>query len=87
MANSSVHFPREVVARLDKAAKRLRVSRNRLIVRACEQYLEQADAEGSWPPDFFEPLPEAERRELEAARNEMEEAINSSRKSRKGPPF
>jgi len=87
MANSSVHFPETTLKRLDREAKRTRSSRNRLIVKACERYLDEAEVEGGWPPGFFDPLPEIEQRELAAAQNEMDEAIRVSRTSRKRPPF
>jgi hypothetical protein len=87
MANSSVHFPSEIIERLDRAARRKRVSRNRIIVVACEKYLDESEAEDGWPPDFFEPLPDEEREELMAAQREMEEAIEVGRTNRRGPPF
>lgn len=87
MANSSVHLSEQTLKRLDREAKRMRVSRNRVIVNACERYLAEAEAEGGWPPGFFDALPDAERRQLESARSEMGELIRVSRKSRDRSPF
>jgi predicted DNA-binding protein len=87
MANSSVHFPVEIIDRLDRAAKRKGTSRNRIIVAACEKYLDESESENRWPNDFFVPLPDDERKELKAAQQEIAEAIADARTNRKGPPF
>ena len=51
MPSTSVHIPIELLARLDRTAKRRRVSRNRLIVDACRSFVGAGHAE--WPEGFF----------------------------------
>lgn len=50
MANTSVHLPDDLLQRLDAAAARMGVSRNRLVVESCQRFL---DAEREWPAGFF----------------------------------
>lgn len=50
---TSVHLPKPLLEAVDRRARTLRISRNRLIVRALEREL----AEGSeWSDGFFEAL-------------------------------
>lgn len=51
MGSTSVHIPDDLLERLDGAAKRRRVSRNRLIVEACRTLVGEGRAK--WPADFF----------------------------------
>lgn len=87
MASTSVHLPADVLARLDRMARRARVSRNSLIVRACERLL--AEDTGDWPEGFFENahLSKAELRELNEGAQEMRESIEEGRRSRAAEPF
>lgn len=50
MASTSVHFPEAVVEGLDRLAKELGISRNRLIVDACRRVVSERDR---WPSGFF----------------------------------
>jgi len=66
---------------MDQIVKKKGVSRNRFIVQACEQALDN-DA-GQWPEDFFEP--DLSKEQLELLREgvaEMEEAIINIRRNR-----
>ena len=67
---------------MDRLAARERVSRNRLILRACEEYLERQG--GTWPAGFFEPASEDpdDIEELRAATEELEVAIQAGRRNR-----
>ena len=87
MANTSVHFPDDLLDRLDREAVRRRTSRNRLIVAACEQALAPSPAE--WPPDYFSDarFTRAQLRELRAGFKTWMSAIASSRRSGTRPPF
>lgn len=87
MANTSVHLPHDVAERLDHMARRVGLSRNSLIVRACELLLEE-DA-GSWPEGFFENdhLSTSELRELHESAAEMREMVEETRRSRSEAPF
>ncbi|HTG36504.1 MAG TPA: ribbon-helix-helix protein, CopG family [Thermoanaerobaculia bacterium] len=50
---TSIHIPKPLLEAVDRMARALRISRNRLIVRALEREL----AVGSeWSPGFFEQL-------------------------------
>lgn len=54
---TSVHLPKPLLDAVDRRAKALHVSRNRLIVRALERELRQREGEG-WSAAFFERLAE-----------------------------
>ena len=49
---TTVHIPAPLLAAVDRKARTLRVSRNKLIVRALER---EVDARG-WSPGFFDTL-------------------------------
>lgn len=78
MANSRVHFPDDLLRKLDHEAKRQGLSRNRLIVAACEK----AISAPVWPDRFFDPLPEAELKLLD----DPLEFVDSPRTSTKPEP-
>ena len=50
---TTVHIPAPLLAALDRRARSLHVSRNRLIVRAVERELTDKSA---WPEEFFTAL-------------------------------
>jgi hypothetical protein len=77
---TSVHIPKPLLVAVDRRARALKISRNRLIVQALEREL----AGGSdWSPGFFERLASPEP-ELQAAVAEMSKVIQRNRRS-KGP--
>jgi predicted transcriptional regulator len=76
--STSIHLPRGLLQELDRRAKELKLSRNRLIVRILEEGLQRRT---QWPPGFFERL-EAGRAHG-AAVDEMLQAIRASRRSKK----
>jgi len=86
MASTSVHLPRDLIASLDALAARRMVSRNRLIIEACEGLL-RADR-GEWPQGFFtrNDLSAADLRTLRAAGKQLEGVIRK-RRNRRGTPF
>ena len=49
--NFSVHFDPETVARLNAAVERVGLTRNRIIVRAVQEWLVKNEAE-EWPEDL-----------------------------------
>jgi hypothetical protein len=62
---TSVHIPKPLLAALDRRARRLKMSRNGLIVRAVHKELA---AETEWSPGFFDqltPLGEDDARALD----------------------
>ena len=87
MPSTSVHLPQDLVATLDALAARRRVSRNRLILEACEHLVRQ-DA-GEWPEGFFanDDLSAADLRELRAAGRALEAATRRQPRNRRRSPF
>jgi predicted transcriptional regulator len=76
---TSVHIPRLLLVAVDRRARALKISRNRLIVQA----LEREVTEGSnWSPDFFARL-KATEAGVEDAADEMLKAIQARRRSKK----
>lgn len=79
---TSVHIPPELLAAIDRKAQSLKISRNRLIVRA----LEREVAPGSdWSPGFFERLSRKEPG-LDAAVDELLASIQKARTSKPPQP-
>lgn len=54
---TTVHIPPPLLTAVDRKARALRISRNRLIVRALQHEVE----ERGWSPGFFEQLREVDR--------------------------
>ena len=79
--STSVHLPKTLLAALDRRARELGLSRNRLIVQALERDLASSD---TWTPNFFAQLESSEPGD-ERAVDEMLGAIRA-RRTRKGPP-
>ncbi len=78
---TSVHIPALLLTAIDRRARRLKISRNRLILSALEREL----AAGSeWSPGFFDQLREVDPA-LEAAVDDLTAAIRIGRRS-KAPP-
>ncbi|OEU64742.1 MAG: hypothetical protein BBJ57_11000 [Desulfobacterales bacterium PC51MH44] len=81
MPSTTVHIPDKLLSKIDQIVKEKGISRNRFIVQACEQALNN-DA-GQWPEDFFEPGLSGEKlRLLREGVAEMEEAIINMRRNR-----
>lgn len=76
---TSIHVPDELLAAVDRKAKSLKISRNRLIVRALEREI----GEPGWPPGFFEQLRGATGGAGEALRDSLA-AVRANRRSK--PP-
>lgn len=72
---TSVYIPDDLLALVDRKAKRLRISRNRLIVRALER---EVDARG-WSPQFFDMLREVDA----AAKADFRESMRHVRTRRR----
>ncbi len=81
MPSTTVHIPDKLLSKMDQTVKKKGISRNRFIVQACEQALDN-DA-GQWPEDFFEPVLSKEQLELlREGVAELEEAIMNMRRNR-----
>jgi hypothetical protein len=76
---TSVHIPKLLLAAVDKKAKALKISRNRLIVQALEREVTSGE---SWSPEFFARLAAPEPA-IETAADEMLGAIQAARRSKK----
>lgn len=75
---TSVHIPKPLLVAVDRKARALRISRNRLIVQALEREMTQGS---DWSPDFFGRLAEPEPA-VAAAAEEMLRTIQSQRRSK-----
>ncbi|MCK6586235.1 MAG: ribbon-helix-helix protein, CopG family [Polyangiaceae bacterium] len=75
---TSVHLPKQLLDAVDRRAKALRISRNRLIVRALERELRE---ESDWSPGFFEQLEQRDP-EISAAVDELLDDVRRARRSK-----
>jgi hypothetical protein len=78
---TSVHIPEPLLQAVDRKAKGLKISRNKLIVRALEREVSHGS---DWSPDFFPRLLETND-ELAATMDQALATIRNSRRS-KAPP-
>lgn len=78
---TSVHLPPSLLEALDRHARRLGVSRNRVIVRALERELA---ADTGWSEGFFDALASGDREERELA-DDMLREVTSRRTSKAAP--
>jgi hypothetical protein len=78
---TSVHIPARLLEALDRRARLLGVSRNRVIVHALERELESS---ARWSPGFFEALANVQRGDPEA----IDELVHDvrARRTAKAPP-
>ncbi len=83
MPSTTVHIPDPLLSQMNRIVKEKGISRNRFIIQACEQAV--INNAGEWPEDFFEPdISGKDLRLLREGVAELEEAIISMRKNRKG---
>jgi hypothetical protein len=75
---TTVHLPAPLLKSVDRRAKALGVSRNRLIVRALEQAVSQ---DIGWSPDFLDQLRQVDH-ETVAAVDELLAGVRTARRSR-----
>ena len=76
---TTVHIPGALLGEVDRRARALRVSRNRLIIRALEREVRQP---AGWSPEFFERLRDVSP-DTVAAVDEMMAQVRASRRSKK----
>jgi predicted transcriptional regulator len=79
--STSVHLPRRLLEALDRRARALRISRNKLITQAIERELSAA---GDWSPGFFDRLQERDD-EVSAAVDQLLEDVVRTRRSKATP--
>lgn len=77
---TSIHIPQPLLEAVDRRARALKMSRNRLIVKALERELTQGS---DWSPGFFERLSAVDPDTVEAV-DELLEAVRRTRSSK--PP-
>jgi predicted transcriptional regulator len=82
MPSTTIHFPQDVLRKIDAVARRRGISRNRFVIQSCEQAV--AYDSGQWPEDFFE-LSADNQRLLDQATRELEAAVLRNRASRGAP--
>lgn len=75
---TSVHIPKPLLQAVDRRARALKVSRNKLIIQALER---EVTAGADWPVGFFEKLGRVDP-ELVSAVDEMGRAIRANRRSK-----
>ena len=87
MPSTSVHLPEDLIRRLDRAAKRRRVSRNRLIMEACRAIV--GEGERDWPEGFFsrDHLSGRERALLHDTFDDWLGGLEEARRSKTRAPF
>ncbi len=76
---TTVHIPAALLKSVDRRAKALGVSRNRLIVRALEQAVSKRTG---WAPEFLEQLRNVDR-ETAVTVDELLAAVKQARRSKK----
>lgn len=74
---TTVHIPPALLKSVDRRAKALGVSRNRLVVRALEQALRDRT---TWTPEFLDRLRNVDRETSEAA-DALLAAVKQARRS------
>ena len=86
MPSTSVHLPADLLKRIDRTAKRRRVSRNRLITDACRSIV--GSGRDAWPEGFFA-ADRLEQKDRDLLRSTFDEWLTqiASRRSRTRPPF
>ncbi len=75
---TTVHIPEPLLKSVDRRAKALGISRNRLVVRALEQAIR---VRSGWAPEFLERLRRVDR-ETSAAADELLNAVKQARRSK-----
>jgi hypothetical protein len=84
MPSTTIHFPPDILTEIDRAARKLGVSRNKFVLKACEETLSRTA--GEWPKGFFEaPGAKKDLLLLREAAGEMEQTIYGNRKNRGAP--
>ena len=76
---TTVHIPAALLEAVDRRASALRLSRNRLIVRALEREVSEPSG---WSPEFFDRLRDVDADTGEAV-DELLAAVRDARRSKK----
>ena len=85
VASTSLHIPEDLLRRLDRRAKALSKSRNRVIIETLEHGLRDTD---EWSPEFLEALDSLRpSKELRDAARALSDDVVAKRTSKKAPSF
>ncbi len=76
---TTVHIPDPLLKSVDRRAKALGISRNRLVIRALEQVVRERSG---WTPEFLERLRRVDN-DTSAAVDELIDAVKQARRSKK----
>lgn len=76
---TTVHIPVPLLEAVDRRAKALKLSRNRLIVRALEREVSEPSG---WSPEFFDRLRDVDADTAEAV-DELLAAVKDARRSKR----
>lgn len=79
---TTVHIPAPLLAAAERRARALKISRNRLIIRALERELGEAD---TWSEDFLEALRTTDDETVKTV-NSLLADIKKRRLSKRRPP-
>ncbi len=87
MASTSVHLPGNLLSRLDELAAARDLSRNKLIVEACELLLQTEG--GRWPHGFLsnEGYSIDDLEALRAGGEQLLDSVQAARRSKAEPPL
>lgn len=77
---TSVHIPKKLLAAVDRKARILKISRNKLIIQALEKEVDQR----GWAPGFIDKLTTAT--DLGDLVDEMMDGLRANRGGSKPPP-
>lgn len=80
---TTIHLPKSLLEKIDTRAKGLGMSRNRFIVQVLA---EKVEVPVEWPDEFVRALKRPVSRAVADAADEMQQLIESGRRSRKTPP-
>jgi hypothetical protein len=78
---TTVHVPPALLRSVDRRAKALGLSRNRLVVRALEQVVRDRSA---WAPEFLQKLREVDRETVDAV-DDLVRSVKQARRSKQPP--
>jgi ribbon-helix-helix CopG family protein len=76
---TTIHIPAPLLNSVDRRAKALGISRNRLIVRALERAISER---GEWAPEFLEQLRQVDDDTVET----VDELLNNVTQARRSKP-
>jgi predicted transcriptional regulator len=76
---TTVHIPAPLLKSVDRRAKAVGMSRNRLIVKALERAVSE---QGQWAPEFLERLRQVDDETVDA----VDELLNNVKQARRSKP-